>query len=173
MLALSFLSFAAAVSALAVQTPEMKVPLPLGDITWAAPSEHGNISFTGRHTDVIAQISDLHPRWQSNQTYFHELINSTHAALTAETALAKRSNRVNQYCSQWGTGFWETSGVTTQVDNLSYMLQHYGTGMCTVGARTCGRFSCSYNAALLLCSTYTIQSLHMHAENTVLTILHR
>jgi len=155
MLALSLLSFAEAVSAVAVKPGEMKVPLPLGPITWTAPKEHGNVNFTGSHADVIAKIGHLKPQWQTNQTYLHELINSTHAALAAEHGLHKRSNRVNQYCSQWGTGFWETSGVTTQVDNLNYILQHYGTGMCTVGAKTCGRFSCSYNNALLLCSTYT------------------
>lgn len=138
MLALTLLSFAAAASALAIQDPAVKLPLPLGDITWTAPPELGNISFTGSHTDIISQISALSPQWQSNATYLAELVNAT----STDAAVHKRSNRVNQFCSQWGTGFFQTALVSHEMDNLKYVLNHYGTGNCAVGARTCGRFSC-------------------------------
>ena len=151
MLALTLLSFATAASAIAIQAPEMKVPLPIGDITWTAPSELGNVSFTGSQSDVIAHIASLVPRWQSNETYLSELVNDTHAAF-AGSALQKRSNRVSHYCSQWGTGFFQVSQVARQMDNLNYILHHYGKGTCTVGARSCGRFSCSWNNALLMCN---------------------
>jgi len=119
MLALSLLGFAAAASALAVQAPEMKLPHPLADITWT----DGNVSFTGSHTDVIAQIAALAPRWQSNETFYGELVNLTIPDLSsAAHGLEKRSNRVNQYCQQYG---WNMAGmalVSTSMTNLSKFI---------------------------------------------------
>lgn len=129
MLASTFISFAAAVSALAIQDTQVKVPLPLDDITWIAPPELGNISFTGSHSEVVSKIASLVPRWQSNETYLDDLVNATYAV--AEAALNKRSNRVNQFCSQSGTAFINTASVTNSMDNLKYVLEQYGKSLST------------------------------------------
>jgi len=115
MLALTLLSFAAAASALAVQAPEMKLPYPLADITWT----DGNVSFTGSHTDVIAQIAALVPRWQSNETFYGELVNLTIPDLSsAAHGVEKRSNRVNQFCQQYG---WNSAGMAYVDKSMSNM----------------------------------------------------
>lgn len=156
MFTLSLLSFAATVSALAVKPTGIKLPLPLADISWTAPPSMGNITFTGPHHDVEAKIAALVPRWQSNETFYRELVNLTLPVATAEGDLSKRSNRVNQYCEQYG---WNDEAVTTvsiSMDNLKYVLNHYGTGACTVAPKSCGRFSCSYDSSIVMCSKFSI-----------------
>jgi len=127
MLALSLLGFAAAASALALQNNGINLPLPLADISWTAPSEHGNVTFTGSQAEVIAQIAALVPRWQSNETYYGELVNQNAAnafdANGTAHGVAKRSNRVNQFCKQYGWNSDAMPRVDTSMTNLSKSLK--------------------------------------------------
>jgi len=131
--------------------------LPLGDITWTGQLHHGgpNVSFTGRHHDVADKIRASNPHWLANNATldFSHLLNASHPN---SSSLEKRSNRVSQAC--WQNIFMKGPLGHNQADStaistgLYWMSSHFGGGTCSVGPKTCGRFSCSYDSATLMCN---------------------
>lgn len=143
-------------------------PLPEGPIKVMLELEKGaghTHNITGKHHEVIAHIKRLNPWWHRESTYKNatseQIMNGSlhgyaphHSWLEANghsnlTDLEKRSNRFDQKCN-WP--YWPWAQWGREQTNVAYLTSHYGNAMCGVGPRTCGRFSCSYNAAILLCN---------------------
>jgi hypothetical protein len=135
--------------------------LPLADITWIGQLHHGgpNVSFTGKHTDVMAKIIASKPHWLADNVthtdaFSLDLLNATHPD---SLSLEKRSNRVSQAC--WQSIFMQMSkyganaaNCVAIINGLNYMTRTFGDSMCQVPARACGRFSCSYDSSTLMCN---------------------
>jgi hypothetical protein len=129
----------------------IRKPLPyeLKPIMWTAPAEMGNISFTGTHAEVQAKIAALKPIWQTNATHLARMVARGAEDATMELHLRKRSDRYNQYCSQSQFGF---ASYNVAVGNYENVYRTYGNGLCGAAPRTCGRFECSWDSALVMCN---------------------
>jgi len=129
-------------------------------IRWSGELEKGGpvVNITGTHHEVTAKIKSLQPWWHREGVYE----NATHEAVMngslpgyepheqyANSSIAKRSNRFNQVCNNV---LYPWANYGTEETNVAYLTTHYGNGMCGVAANSCGRFSCSYNAAILFCN---------------------
>jgi hypothetical protein len=132
----------------------------LAPIRWSGELEKGGpiVNITGSHHEVTSRIKELAPWWHREGIYE----NATHEAVMngslhgyepheeyANSTIAKRSNRFNQVCDNIDYP-WANYGREEQ--NVAYLTSHYGNGMCGVAANSCGRFSCSYNSAVLFCN---------------------
>jgi len=136
--------------------PEYNATLPydLVDPTWVADESMGlgNLTFTGPHHVIAARIAALNPRWLTNASYLDEI---TQRASEDASLLSKRSNRVSQFCGSQQFA-WGQQGAARQ--NAAYITKHYGTGWCMQAARSCSRWACSYNTALVTCNDESTDS---------------
>jgi len=106
----------------------------------------GNLTFTGPHHVIAAKIAALKPLWHTNATYLSEITNRD---------LEKRSNRISQYC---GSAAYAWGLEHAAVANAAYITKKYGTGWCVQAAKSCSRWACSYNTALVTCNDESTDS---------------
>jgi len=131
--------------------------LPEGNIKWMGQIEQGGpmINITGTHYEVRMKIRDMNPYWQQPGYVFP---NDTTEALVDYTQsaadLEKRSTQRDpwSYCQDRNKPRAQAKATRANID---YLRTHYGNAYCGVAPRQCGRFSCSWNSAVLLCSKYT------------------
>jgi len=160
-------------SALVAQTPghypissqhNATLPYAMVDPTWVAHESMGlgNISFTGPHHVIAARIAALKPRWLTNETYLDEITKRAESDF-----LEKRSNRVSQFCGSEQFAWGKTKAAQ---ENAAYITRKYGTGWCMQAARSCSRWACSYNTAIVTCndeptdSYFTCPTLQQNAN---------
>lgn len=46
-----------------------------------------------------------------------------------------------------------------EYQNIDYITKHYGNGLCEALPHSCGRFSCSYNNAIVMCNDENTPSI--------------
>jgi len=171
MLALSLLTLGMVAVATAGVVPEMietrnakgeTIHLPLAPASMTGPIQLGgpNMTFTGQHFEIEAEIAKLNPYWSNMTEAELDLLEPgarlDPSAPQSEThSLQARSNRVAHWCSN-GFAYADFAGTMT---NLGYLSRRFPPGMyCQAPARSCARYACFTNAAVLLCSTYIYQS---------------
>lgn len=138
--------------------------LNLQPFRWHAPPEMGNFTLTGTHDEVAAQIAALKPLWQTNATHFAHLFNHTLAAAhkapehlaPLDKHLAKRSNRVNQFCHQ---PQWLPAEYWTIMHEYQSILNRFGNGLCEALPHSCSRFACSYDNSINMCNDQNVPAI--------------
>jgi len=125
-----------------------ELPLPEGQIKWIGQIEENgpNVTLTGTHYEVRMKIRDLGAYWQQPGYVWP---NDTLAEDAAELETRSTQRDPWSYCNDRNKPFAQAKATR---NNIQYLRTHYGNAYCGVNPHQCGRFSCSYNAAILLCN---------------------
>lgn len=165
MLAFSLLTLGMAAVASAGVVPELietrdvnnkTLHLPLAPVTVISQVQRGgpNVTFQGTWHEIAAAMEKENPYWVKENLTLSELFPNHTAEVPVGHPdyhkLQARSNRISYVCDN---GFQPAGWISTMV-NVKYLYSSYfGPGsQCQTAARTCGRFACNNDAAILMCN---------------------
>ena len=123
-----------------------RTPLQLRDLEWIVQvTPDRNVTLSGTIEEVHAELLRLNPNWDGE-----------HAVVAGEpegsSSNPKRQDWLGPFSSHYCGGPWQYQVTASFWEGLQYLRRIQGRVHMTPGPGACGRVSCSYDSAIVLCN---------------------